>query len=166
MQQSRAHLIDALSQTTPTLTRLTSGLTDDVLDCHPTPTDWSIREILAHFVDDEMYVMRTRMERMIKEVQPDLAPHDEKKWYADRNKSRDCLSELLQDFQTQRAASLAMITMLRDKDWLREGFQPEYGHFTAEQWLARWVEHDQVHLRQIESNVAMCAGQQQAEKSG
>jgi hypothetical protein len=159
MQQSRAHLINELSQTTSALITLTNSLTDDILDCHPTPTDWNIREILAHFVDDEMYVMRTRMERMIKEERPDLAPHNEKKWYADRNKSRDRLSELLQDFQTQRAASLAMINMLRDKDWQREGFQPEYGHFTAEQWLVRWVEHDQVHLRQIESNVALCKGQ-------
>ena len=101
-----------------------------------------------------MYVMRTRLERIIKEDHPDLAPHDEKRWHANRNTSRDALSELLADFDLQRAASLGMIRMLRPWDWERQGFQPEYGHFTAETWLGRWVEHDSNHLQQIEGNLA------------
>jgi DinB superfamily len=153
MNTPRAELIAVLQQTQPELERLTASISDVELDFYPTSEDWSIREILAHLVDDEMYVMRTRFERMMKEDRPDLAPHDEKYWYANRNKTRDRLEELLSDFAIQRAASLAMINMLRESDCTREGYQPEYGHFTAEQWLASWAEHDTVHLRQIERNL-------------
>ncbi len=153
MTPSRTQLIAVLEQTQPTLIRLTSSLLDQALDFRPTSGEWSIREILAHLVDDEMYVMRTRLERMIKEDRPSLAPHDEKRWYASRNTTRDTLAELLSDFAVQRAASLGIIKMLRESDWVCEGYQPEYGLFTAQEWLAYWVAHDTTHLRQIESNV-------------
>jgi hypothetical protein len=159
MAATRTGLIGTLRETYSTLARLTAAATDDALDFRAAPEDWTIREILAHLVDDEMYVMRTRMERIIKEERPDLAPHDERKWYASRNTSRDALPELLTDFATQRAASLGIVTMLRESDWAREGYQLEYGVFTAETWLEHWVAHDTVHLRQIEATLMACAAQ-------
>ena len=153
MTSSRTQFITALEQTQLALVRLTSSLSAQALDFRPSPDAWSIREILAHLVDDEMYVMRTRLERMIKEDFPLLAPHDEKLWYASRNTTRDKLAELLSDFSLQRTASLGIITLLRESDWARQGQQPEYGVFTAEEWLAHWVAHDTTHLQQIESNV-------------
>ena len=101
MPTSRVELIAALEQTEPTLIRLTSSLSNAGLDFCAAPGEWSSREILAHLVDDEMYVMRTRLERIIKEDQPSLAPHDEKHWYATRNKTRDTLDELLNDFAVE-----------------------------------------------------------------
>ena len=151
MAHSRAQLIATLQQTPPTLRRLTSTLADRALDLRVAPDEWSIREILAHLVDDEIYVMRIRLERIVKEDRPSLAPHDEKAWYASRNTTRDQLADLLGDFDLQRAASLGVIAMLRESDWARTGRQPEYGDFTAEEWLTHWVTHDTTHLRQIES---------------
>ena len=149
MPTDRAQQIAALAQTHATLVQLTAELADAVLDFHLDAGAWSIREILAHLVDDEMYVMRTRMERIVKEDMPLLAPHDEKKWYARRNKTRDQIGELLSDFALQRAASLGMLRVLRAEDWARQGNQPEYGIFSAEAWLSHWVEHDTVHIEQI-----------------
>ncbi len=157
MTSNRAALVEAMRQTHPALVRLTAGVPDARLDYRSAPEEWTVREILAHLVDDEMYVMRTRLERIMKEDRPSLAPHDEQAWYASRNTSRDALAELLADFATQRAASLGIIDMLRASDWAREGYQPEYGIFTAEGWLARWVEHDTVHLRQIERTLKSSA---------
>lgn len=110
--------------------------------------------MLARLVDDEIYVTRLRLERVVKEDLPYLTPHDEQRWYATHNTTRDALYELLADFELQRAASLGVIRLLRDADWQRQGFQPEHGLFTAERWLAMWVEHDLTHLRQIEMNLA------------
>jgi DinB superfamily len=156
-RQSRS--LDILRQTHPTLASLTADLQEGALDFRPSPEEWSTREILAHLVDDEMYVMRTRLERMMKEDRPDLAPHDEKKWYANRNTTRDALVELLDDLGVQRTASLGILDMLREEDWVREGYQPEYGHFTAAEWLDRWAEHDTTHVRQIESNLGLFRSQ-------
>src|SRR5262245_4209318 len=118
MEPGRASL-DALEQTCEALVRLTASLSPGALDYRPLPQEWTIREVLAHLVDDEMYVMRTRLERIVKEPEPYLAPHDEKHWYAGRNKSRDALAELLSDFAVQRAASLGIARMLRESDWTR-----------------------------------------------
>ncbi|HEY7347837.1 MAG TPA: DinB family protein [Ktedonobacterales bacterium] len=153
MTTTRTELIAVLEQTGPALARLTAGLADEALDFHPGQGEWSIREILAHLVDDEMYVMRLRLERIVKEDHPHLTPHDEQKWYANRNTTRDHVDELLADFNLQRAASLGIIKILRESDWARQGHQPEYGVFTGEEWLGHWAEHDSVHLRQIESNL-------------
>lgn len=150
MAASRAQLFESLRQTHPTLVRLTSGAQEAALDFRLAEGEWTVREILAHLVDDEMYVMRTRLERIVKEERPHLAPHDERAWYASRNTSRDALPELLADFATQRAASLGIVTMLRDSDWAREGYQPEYGAFSADKWLENWVAHDTTHINQIE----------------
>ncbi|HEX2915089.1 MAG TPA: DinB family protein [Chloroflexia bacterium] len=153
MRVSREELLKSFEQTLPTLQTLVAGKDDATLDFLTGTERWSIREILAHLVDDEMYVMRTRMERMIKEDCPTLAPHDEQKWFAQRNTSRDGLDQLLEDFALQRNASLGMLKMLRESDWQRPGHQPEYGYFSAEEWLGNWVEHDRVHIRQIEENL-------------
>lgn len=160
MATGRGALIDTLRETHVALTRLTSGVSDAALDARSAPDEWTVREVLAHLVDDEMYVMRTRMERIIKEDQPHLAPHDERKWYASRNTTRDSLTELLADFATQRAASLGILDMLRESDWAREGYQPEYGTFTAKAWLAQWAEHDTIHLRQIAQALQASAAQE------
>lgn len=147
----RADQIRLLEQTQLILAEMTAGLPDGALDFRTGPEEWSIREILAHLVDDEMYVMRTRLERIIKEDLPHLAPHDEKKWHANRNTTRDRCAQLLADFALQRTASLGLMRMLRESDWARQGFQPEYGTFTAEGWLDHWSEHDAVHVKQIEA---------------
>lgn len=150
MGERRDSYIAALQQTQARLVTLIDNLPEGALDFRSQPGEWTIREILAHLVDDEMYVMRTRLERIIKEENPHLAPHDEQAWYARRNTRRNQLSELLADFATQRAASLGIITMLRESDWERTGYQPEYGTFTAEAWLNNWAAHDTTHLEQIE----------------
>ena len=150
MSETRGQHIATLTETSDRLAQLTDGLSDGALDFRAQPDDWSIREILAHLVDDEMFVMRSRLERIVKEDHPTLAPHDEKLWYATRNTSRDQLAELLSDFTIQRAASMNIITFLNDDQWARQGFQPEYGHFTAEEWLGLWAAHDITHIEQIE----------------
>lgn len=152
-----------LRATEPVLRQLIGNLDDAALDFRIAADAWSIREVLAHLVDDEAFIMRQRLERIVKEDRPHLAPHDEKRWYANRTTSRDTRDELLADFQTQRAASLSDVLLLRPGDWQRLGFQPEIGEFTAENWLERWADHDTVHINQIKQTLN--AFQQQHESS-
>ncbi|QBD76446.1 DinB family protein [Ktedonosporobacter rubrisoli] len=150
----RSQLLATFAQTPTTLTRLTASLEDKILDSRSAPDEWSIREILAHLVDDEMFVMRTRLERMIKEDSPHLVSNDEKRWYSQRNTARDGINELLQDFAIQRTASQNILTFLREEEWSREAYHPEIGQITVEALLTYWVEHDLVHIQQIEHNLA------------
>lgn len=154
MNANRTQLIATLEQTHAALAELTASLSDGALDFRSGAEEWSTREILAHLVDDEMFVMRTRVERMVKEEHPTLADNDEKKWHGHRNTSRDAVSELLHDFAIQRAASLNILTFLSEEDWARPGSHFSYGDFTIEKWLEHWAEHDLVHIHQISQNNA------------
>ncbi len=154
MTATHGALIATLEQTHPTLERLTATLSAEALDYRLAPDEWTIREILAHLVDDEMFVMRTRLERIVKEEIPSLVPNDEKRWHRGRNTTRDQISELLHDFAIQRAASLNILTFLRDSDWTRRAYHPESGHLTTATWVEHWAEHDTVHIAQIERIIA------------
>lgn len=149
---SVADSLAVLEATTSALQQLVTPLDDHALDFRPAEDAWTIREVLAHLVDDEAFIMRQRLARIAKEERPDLAPHDEQHWYAHRNTARD--TTLLADFQVQRDASLGVIRLLRDADWQRVGYQPEYGEFTAAEWLVHWADHDTLHLRQIAETLA------------
>jgi hypothetical protein len=121
---------------------------------HAPPGEWSPRTILAHLRDDEFMVMRLRLERMIAEDNPTLAPFDETTWAATRRTGRDALPDLLADLRLQRKASLGILSTLRPDDWRRTGVQPEYGAFDIHWWVEHWLDHDNTHIAQLTSTLA------------
>lgn len=119
MTVNRTQLLATFVETSTVLENLTATLTEAQLNYRSAPEEWSIREILAHLVDDEMFVMRVRLERAVKETNPEVADNDEKAWYRQRNTTRDEVAELLHDFTVQRAASVNILTFLRESDWAK-----------------------------------------------
>ena len=141
-------LIADVAATPSNLADLVRDTTDQRLDNAATG-EWPARTVLAHLRDDEFMVNRLRLERMLVEDEPDLAPFDEKAWAESRYKGRDARDELIDDFRTQREASIAILKRCQPNDWLRIGHQPEYGSFDIHWWLQHWLEHDQTHLAQV-----------------
>ena len=127
--------------------------TDDQLDSAP-EGEWTARTVLAHLRDDEFMVGRLRLERMLIESEPDLAPFDEKAWAGSRYTGRDSREQLLADFRIQRQASVAILNTLGPGDWRRTGLQPEYGSFDIHWWLEHWLDHDNTHLAQISTTLS------------
>lgn len=145
-------MVEVLAATAERLEAITRDLDDDALDFAP-EGEWSARTVLAHLRDDEFMVMRLRLERMVAEEHPTLAPFDQEAWAASRWTGRDSLEELLADFRLQREASLMVLTRLEGDDWQRTGVQPEYGAFDVSWWLQHWAEHDEGHIAQIEETL-------------
>jgi hypothetical protein len=141
-------LLDDFAATPAILAQIATGVGDDDLDA-AREGEWSARTVIAHLRDDEFMVMRLRLERMLVENEPDLAPFDEKAWAASRFTGRDGLDELLTDVRLHREASLSILRRLEPDDWLRTGRQPEHGAFDIHWWLQHWTEHDNIHLDQI-----------------
>lgn len=148
-----ASLLADLAAMPDRLLDVVAGVDDDRLDV-AAEGEWSARTVLAHLRDDEFMVERLRLERMLVEDEPDLAPFDEKAWADARFTSRDATDDLLADFRLHREASIAIFRTLRPEEWLRTGFQPEYGAFDIHWWLQNWLEHDETHLEQIRAALA------------
>jgi hypothetical protein len=147
-------MIDELAATADRLRELTRGAAGSTLDAQA-PGEWSARTVLAHLRDDEFLVMRLRLERILVEDQPSLAPFDEQAWEAHRWRGRDGLVELLDDFDLQRAASIAILRRVEGDIWQRSGLQPEYGTLTVRTWLDHWLGHDKMHLAQIARSLSV-----------
>ena len=142
-------LIERLAATPGILANLLAESTDDQLDA-TTPGEWPARVVAAHLRDNEILVMRLRLERMLSEDGPVFPNFDEKAWAATRSLARDRKEQILADFALQRHASLNILRSLRPRDWRRAGRHEQYGAFTVTTWLARWAEHDAAHLAQLE----------------
>jgi hypothetical protein len=157
MTMTHTQLLATLEQTVPILQRLTVDLGEEALNFRTGKDEWSIREILAHLVENERFIMIARVARMVKEEHPTLVPHDEKRWHSQRNTSRDTLNELLHDLAVQRAASLNTLAFLSEHDWSRTAYHPESGELTVQTWVEHWAEHDLAHIQQIEGILAVFA---------
>jgi hypothetical protein len=143
-----ARLIAGLSQTPDRLKSVVGEAPDERLD-RAREGEWPARTVLAHLRDDEFMVNRMRLERMLVEDRPELAPFDEKAWAASRYKRRDGREDILADFRQQRESSLAILRTLAGEQWGRTGYQPEYGTFDIHWHVEHWLEHDNVHVEQV-----------------
>lgn len=143
-----ADLIEELRLMPMSLSSVTRGASNDQLD---RPSEYSpcAREILAHLRDSEFMVMRLRVERILAEDVPVLAPFDEEAWAATRWRGRDSLSNLLEDFQVQRRASIDILERLTEAQWMRETKQIEIGVFDLLWWVEHWASRDREHLAQL-----------------
>lgn len=130
------------------LAEAVAGAPDADLDRIPAPGEWSARTVMAHLRDDEFMVTRMRIERILVEDQPALAPFDEQAWAERRNHVDDSGDALVEGFRVQRAASVAVLRLIREEDWARLGTQPEIGTFDLRWWVEHCLEHDEIHIAQ------------------
>lgn len=111
---------------------------------------WSLRMIVAHLLEDEVFDFRLRLERMLSEDWPSF---DGFPWAAGQQRGNDAIGELLRAFALQRQASLSMLTGLRGDDLGRAARMPGGELLTVGALVAAWVEHDREHLTQGEEVV-------------
>lgn len=141
-------LVARYAESPARLAEVVAGASDADLDRAPAAGEWSARTVLAHLRDDEFMVTRARMARMLVEDVPALAPFDERAWAERRNRADDAADALVEGFRVQRAATVAMLRLIREEEWARLGTQPEIGTFDLRWWVEHCLEHDEIHIAQ------------------
>lgn len=142
-------LIAQLAATPRTVAHLVAEASGESLD-RADEGAWSARTILAHLRDLEHLVFRMRLARLLVEAEPVFPDYDESGWEGVRSRARDRKEQLLGDFVLQRQASVALIRALEPDQLARAGRHEAGRPWTVESWLAHWVEHDRVHVAQLE----------------
>jgi hypothetical protein len=145
--------IDLLIATPKSLAHLVAEASDAQLDQAPTGGGWSARTVLAHLRDFEFLQARPALERALAEERPAVAQLDNRLWERDRNRTRDRKEWLLAEFALQRQASASILRALRPADWRRELVSPFAGLLTTSALLDWWLEHDAIHLVQLEAAI-------------
>lgn len=139
--------IAVLKRTPRTLRAMLDGVPREWIDATEGPGTWSPRVIVGHLIHGERtdWIPRARI-ILAQGANRRFTPFDR---FAQLGESRP-LAELLDEFESARAASLATLASwaLSDAQLELEGEHPELGPVTLRQLLATWVAHDLGHIAQ------------------
>lgn len=129
---------------------ITSVLRDAGSDLRhkPTPTEWSVLELLGHFVDAET-VMSARYRWTVSQDRPPLLGYDQDLWVARLRHNDDQPDELLAVFSALRAANLRLWRRSSDEDRQRVALHAERGPESYDLMFRMLAGHDRFHLNQM-----------------
>jgi hypothetical protein len=110
--------------------------------------EWCPREIVHHLGDSEMDgAGRIRM--IVAERRPVLVGWDQERWVEVLYSRERPIEPSLAAFRAAREATLPLLRLLTDEQWLRAGNHTEFGAMTADDWLSFYGLHAQDHAEQI-----------------
>lgn len=109
------------------------------------PGKWTIKDLLGHLVDDER-IYDYRALRLARADDPTLAGFDQERYADAAGSEARSLGDLLDEYQSVRAASIALFAGLGQEAWTRRGTL-EGHHVTVRGLAFHIVGHEGHHLR-------------------
>ncbi|MBL7943061.1 MAG: DinB family protein [Flavobacteriales bacterium] len=110
---------------------------------------WSLLEIVCHLVDEEIEDFRARVDHCLHRPEAPMTPIDPQGWVLSRKYSERDYAEMCARWKVERQQSLQWLNALHNPDWSSCHHHPKLGEVSAFFFLANWVEHDYLHMRQI-----------------
>ena len=141
-------LLSQFRATPERLRALAVGLSPQQARYRPASDSWSVLEVLNHLVDEEIHDFRSHLDFILHPEGKEWEPIDPQGWVTERNYNQRDLQQTLDNFQRERAASIAWLDSLGDIDW-DITYTSEFGSMRADDMFAAWVAHDGLHLRQL-----------------
>ncbi len=115
----------------------------------PAPEKWSLLEVVCHLLDEERDDFKTRVKHALETPERPLVPIDPEGWVKKRGYNTKDYNQTLQDFLEERKQSVVWLKTQIDANWSNALTHPELGDMSAELFLANWLAHDFLHIRQI-----------------
>jgi hypothetical protein len=115
----------------------------------PAAAKWSRLEIVCHLLDEEREDFRARVQHALMTPQAPLAPIDPEGWVTARRYAAQDYDAVLAAFLREREASVAWLRTQAAAPWHRGYEHPRLGPVTAGMFLANWLAHDLLHMRQL-----------------
>jgi hypothetical protein len=129
----------------------------EALQWRPKPGEWSAHEVVVHCADSETNAAG-RIRYLTAEPDPIILGYDEAEWARRFDYHQLPLDPALALVEAVRANTAALLRRMPEDAWQRVGRHTESGRYGAEDWLAIYAEHLEVHAAQIEANVAAWHG--------
>lgn len=152
LAQGLTHLTEA----PPRLAALTAGLPPDHLQARPSPSEWSLNDILAHLrACSDMWGQA--IAAILAEDRPTIRAVNPTTWIKQTDYPTLAFRPSLRAYTRQRAALLAVLQPLPTKAWARSATITGAGKplqrtvLAYAQWLAN---HERSHLNHIARRVA------------
>ena len=115
----------------------------------PSPDKWCLLEIVCHLVDEEVHDFRARVKTALDKAKYPFYPIDPVGWVSERKYIEQDYASKVQEWIGERIASLKWLRSLSNPDWSRTFSHIDFGPMSAGHFLANWLAHDLIHIRQI-----------------
>lgn len=145
--------LSLLAAAPATLADLLARVPPGLLDRHPAPGKWSIREITSHLADDEL-VGAYRIRLILSAPGTDIQAFDQARWAVTGRYAMNDPVAALTLFRVLREANLALWRRLSAEEWDRSGVHAERGAESVRDIAAYYAGHDLNHFAQIEAILA------------
>ncbi|HVB74723.1 MAG TPA: DinB family protein [Ktedonobacteraceae bacterium] len=141
--------IDAYESAPAQFAAAIEGLSDAQLQRSPAPGEWSIREVLIHMPDSEIFVYE-RIRRILAEDKPILHAFPEEMWAAHLNYGAQNYKLSLDLLAALRHSNAALLRSLPAAAWERTGMHSERGEMSLFDIFTVYLAHGKNHLKQVE----------------
>jgi len=138
-----------LAQTGETIRSIVTDIGDEQACWQPSPSDWSILEVINHLYDEEREDFRQRLDYVLHRPGEEPPPIDPQGWVTARGYNQRNLAQSVQNFLHEREQSLAWLAGLSAPQWENAYVHPSGFTLRAGDLLAAWQAHDLLHLRQL-----------------
>lgn len=113
--------------------------------------EWTLGMVMCHLRDVELEVHQPRFRAVLAEKAPFLSGVDPDQWAISRQYHLADGQEAWETFLAARAETISLLYQLPTADWQRSGNHAFFGTTTLQELLSITVQHDTVHLQQIET---------------
>ena len=120
----------------------------------PDAASWSLTEVMCHLRDVEEEVHMERYRAILARDNPFISGVSTDEWAAIRRYRAEDGPVSRDAFLSARQKSLAMLSELDEISWQRKGRHAFFGPTSLQELVNLAVQHDQVHLQQIEDLLA------------
>ena len=110
---------------------------------------WCLLQIVCHLYDEEKEDFRTRLKFAVESSITPPPPIDPVGWVASRNYIKQDFVLTLDNFLNERKHSIDWLYSLPPSVWDNTFEHPTMGKVSAGFFLANWLAHDYLHIRQI-----------------
>ena len=141
-------IIAHLRENADVFNHLFRNLTDEQARWKPAADRWSLLEVVNHLYDEEREDFRQRITLVLTDPSKPWPPIDPEGWVHERRYNEKSPGQSLENFLTERAASIDWLQELKSPDWKATHNHPKMGPMSAELLLANWLAHDLFHIRQ------------------
>ncbi|MCG8310182.1 MAG: DinB family protein [Cytophagales bacterium] len=115
----------------------------------PEPEKWCLLEIACHLLDEEREDFRMRVRTTLEnpgKLPPSIDPVG---WAKTRKYMQQDYEKMIGKFLEERSRSVAWLKSLKKPAWTNSYIHPDLGSLSSEHFLANWLAHDHMHIRQI-----------------
>lgn len=124
------------------------------LSVRPSPTKWSVQEIVAHLADDEL-VGAYRIRLILSSPGTAIQSFDQDLWASIGSYNALPIGQSLELFRLLRKANLSLFKALTPDQWQLYGVHAERGRESIQDIATYYAGHDMNHLHQIESILSL-----------